>query len=144
MIRGFLAPAGSTLLVVAPLIGSLALAGCGSGWTDEQQQKFVADCIRNVQLADMGKKQAICECWFDRTSTEYSYEVVKAPTREMGRVFIQWGKECSAAQGLAATIAPPQAAPGASGAGGAKAAGGKAPPGTALPPAAPAAKAAQP
>ncbi len=104
MRRGFLVLAAPALLV-----GGLAMGGCSRGWTAEQEEKFVVDCIGNLQLADAAKKQAICECWFDKASSKYSYEVVKNPTREMGRAFIQWGKECSAQQGLAATIARPPA-----------------------------------
>ena len=96
---------------LAAIVAAVLCSGCSSDWTEERGQKFVADCISKLQLDDLMKKQAICECWYEKTSSTFSYEVASNPTADMKPTFIAWGKECSKENGVVARNALPQAAP---------------------------------
>ena len=87
------------------VIGSaLSIAGCSSGWSPDEKSEFMDDCLTNVRLEDPQLRILICTCWMEQISEKYSLAEINSGNQKAQATFLAIGKECSAKQGIRASL----------------------------------------
>lgn len=53
------------------LFFSIILFSCGSGWTNEEKEKFVAECQKGVASGSPNYSRAYCNCMLDKVTARF-------------------------------------------------------------------------